>query len=468
MANDFERSVADGDAVVYHESGRPQFHFTARRNSLNAPNGLVYYEGEYHMFFQHNPRGNSWGNMTWGHAVSTDLVTWRQLDNAICPDSQGTIYSGSAVVDHDDTAGFQTGPEPAIVAMYTAAGGTSPESEGQPFTQCLAYSNDRGRTLTKYAGNPVLPHVVGENRDPKAIWFAPGRFWVMALFLDRECFALFTSQDLKQWTRIQTIVLPNSSECPDFFPMAVQGAPDDERWIFTAANGHYLVGRFDGRQFTDIAGPFVMDFGANFYGAQTFSDIPASDGRRIQIGWMAGGVYPGMPFNQQMSFPVELTLRDTQEGLRLFRWPVAEIASIGGDARKWRDITVTPGENPLAGIDSDLLDISAEIRCDPPTVFGFRIGDREIRYSAQDRMVSCLGRTARRTGDDPTIALRILADRTSIEIFVDGGRTVFSFCVTPVDPQSPLEFFVEGAPITVVALDVRALRSIWPDANRDL
>jgi fructan beta-fructosidase len=461
MANEIDRTVAD--AAVYHESGRPQFHFTARRNSLNAPNGLVYLAGEYHLFFQHNPKGNSWGNMTWGHAVSTDLVRWRQLENAIAPDQMGMIYSGSAVIDHDNTAGFQTDAEPAMVAIYTAAGGSSPESEGQPFTQCLAYSNDRGRTMTKYAGNPVLPHLVGENRDPKVIWYAPGRFWVMTLFLDREKFALFTSPNLKQWTRLQTIALADSSECPDFFPLVVDGRVEDERWVFVAANGHYLIGRFDGRAFTEIAGPYLMDVGANFYAGQTFSNIPATDGRRIQIGWMAGGVYPGMPFNQQMSFPVELTLRDTPDGPRVFRYPVSEISLLVDRHREWRNLTVAPGENPLHEIDSDLLDISIEARLSAESVFGFRIGGREIRYSAPDRIISCLGRAVKRESQDSTITLRILADRTSIEIFVDNGRTVLSFCVTPTEPRPPLEFFTEGSPVYLIAMDVCVLLSAWPD-----
>jgi fructan beta-fructosidase len=455
------------EAVDYQESGRPQFHFTARRNWLNDPNGLVYCAGEYHLFFQHNPTDNNWGNMTWGHAVSADLVTWRQIEDAIEPDHLGTIYSGSAVIDHDNTAGFQTGAEPAIVAMYTAAGGSSPESEGQPFTQCLAYSNDRGRVWTKYARNPVLPHVVGENRDPKVIWYAPGQFWVMALFLDGESFALFTSPNLKRWNRIQTLSIPNSSECPDFFPMTVQGAPDEERWVFAAANGHYLIGRFDGAIFTEIAGPYVMDFGSNFYAAQTFSDIPPADGRRIQIGWMAGGVYPGMPFNQQMTFPTEMTLRDTSDGLRVFRSPVSEIASLVTDRSEWRDLSVSPGENPLFEISSDFLDIELEVPLDAGAVFGFRIGGREIRYAHPDRTISCLGRVARRESAEPVMRLRILADRTSLEIFVDDGRSTLSFCVTPADPRPSLEFFAEGAPVRVSSLLVRTLRSSWSDMSSD-
>ncbi|BDI31120.1 2,6-beta-D-fructofuranosidase [Capsulimonas corticalis] len=464
MTIDGHHNRAAGEETLYHESGRPQFHFTARRHWLNDPNGLVYFAGEYHLFFQHNPSGNNWGNMTWGHAVSADLVSWRQLDDAIAPDRLGTIYSGSAVVDYDNTSGFGDGSEPPIIAMYTAAGGSSPESEGQPFTQCLAYSNDRGRTWIKYAQNPVLPHVVGENRDPKVIWYAPGQFWVMALFLDVGNFALFTSPNLKRWTRIQTIGLPASSECPDFFPMTVEGSPADERWIIAAANGHYLVGRFDGRELTDILGPYVMDFGANFYAAQTFSDIPPADGRRIQMAWMAGGVYPGMPFNQQMSFPTVMTLHETSDGPRIFRNPVAEIETLVAGVREWRDLTVAPGENPMDEITSDLLDINAEILSGPEAVFGFRIGGVEIRYSGADRTLSCLGRSARRESSGGALPIRILADRTSIEIFADGGRTVLSFCITPSDPRPPLEFFAEGDPVRVSSLKVRTLRSSWPNS----
>src|SRR5579871_4253572 len=191
--------------------------------------------------------------MTWGHAVSRDLIHWQQLPNAIEPDELGTIFSGSAVVDRNNTAGFKTGKEPPLVAIYTAAGDTSPASKGQPFTQCLAYSNDRGRTWTKYAGNPVLKHIVADNRDPKVVWHAPTHRWIMALYLDKEDYALFASPDLKEWTRLQTLTVPGCGECPDFFEMPVGDDPNNRKWVFTAANGHYLIGAFDGRQFTPEA-----------------------------------------------------------------------------------------------------------------------------------------------------------------------------------------------------------------------
>src|SRR5262249_50736286 len=159
--------------------------------------------------------------------------------------------------------------------------------------------------------NPVLKHIAAENRDPKVVWHAPSRRWIMALYLDKEDFALFASPDLKEWTRLQDITMPGCGECPDFFEMPVDGDANHRKWVFTAANGRYLVGTFDGQRFTPESSVLQVDYGANYYAVQTYSDIPASDGRRIQIAWMNGGSYPQMPFNQQMSFPCELTLRTT-------------------------------------------------------------------------------------------------------------------------------------------------------------
>jgi len=453
--------------MLYHEALRPQFHYTAREGWLNDPNGLVYFAEEYHLFFQHNPKASTWGNMTWGHAVSTDLVHWQQLPNAIEPDALGTIFSGSAVVDWENTAGFQTGTEPALVAMYTAAGGSSPESEGQPFTQCLAFSNDRGRTWTKYAGNPVLPHIVGENRDPKVIWYAPDAVWVMALFLDGHNFALFTSPDLKEWERIQTLAIPGSSECPDFFPMPVEGETGEERWVLTGANGMYLVGTFDGVEFVPESEPLTLEFGGNHYAVQTFSDIPASDGRRIQLAWMAGGVFPGMAFNQQMDFPSVLTLHREPEGLRLRRNPVREIESIYVNENSRNFGYVGPGRNVLAEAKGDIFDLDMEVDCGAASAFGIRVRGEEIRYEVASRTLSCHGHSAVRTAGEDVVGLRVLIDRTSLEIFVDGGRQCLAFCL-PMAGESGLEFFVEGAAVDLVSVRVRELKAVWGKGNRDV
>src|SRR5262249_37137813 len=172
-------SIAGADDL-YRERLRPRFHFSSRRGWINDPNGLVFFDREYHLFYQHNPFGRSWGNMHWGHAVSRDLVHWSELGAALHPDALGTIFSGSAVVDRSDSGGFATGSGPALVALYTAAGGTSALSAGREFAQCLAFSADRGRSWTKFEGNPVLPHVVAQNRDPRGFRYEAGKKWVMA------------------------------------------------------------------------------------------------------------------------------------------------------------------------------------------------------------------------------------------------------------------------------------------------
>jgi fructan beta-fructosidase len=451
---------------LYEEAYRPQFHFTSATNWLNDPNGLVCYEGEYHLFFQHNPFGINWGNMTWGHAVSRDLVHWKQLADALVPDRLGTMFSGSAVVDRQNTSGFQDGKRPPLVAIYTAAGGTSPESNGRPFTQCIAYSNDRGRTWTKYPGNPALAHIVGENRDPKVVWHAASKQWIMALFLDKEQYGLFASPNLRDWRQIQTLSMPGSSECPDFFEMPIEaaGGPEastERRWVFTGANGHYLIGTFDGTRFTPEAGPFTADYGANYYAVQTYSDIP-DEKRRIQIAWMNGGSYPAMPFNQQMSFPCELTLRRTPAGLRIARWPVHEIESLHGEAKSRHDTPIRPGENLLAGLNGDLWDVEAEIELGSATAVGFTVRGESVRYSVADGTVTCLGRAGRLPAENGRIRLRLLVDRASIELFGNGGALSMTSCFVPPRDNRSLGLFAEGGTARLASLRVTPLKSAWP------
>ena len=315
-----------GAATLYQEPLRPQFHFSPRRGWTNDPNGLVFYKGEYHLFFQHNPYGWSWGNMHWGHAVSKDLIHWQELPVALYPDEHGTMYSGSAVVDWNNTAGLQKGPEKTLVCIFTAAGTSGFGYPKCPFSQGIAYSNDCGRSWTKYANNPVLPHVAGDNRDPKVIWYAPGKKWIMALFLDGNGFALFSSNNLKQWERMSDVTVPGCGECPEFFEIALNGDKRNTKWVFYGGNGFYLVGKFDGKTFTPESGPHPMQQGNCWYASQTYTDMAQEDGRRILIPWGQIG-FPGMPFNQMMGLPVELTLRSTRYGPRLFANPAKEHAS---------------------------------------------------------------------------------------------------------------------------------------------
>ncbi len=447
--------------VLYNETYRPQFHFTSQTNWLNDPNGLVYYAGEYHLFFQHNPLGVDWGNMTWGHAVSTDLVHWKQLPDAIKPDKLGTIFSGSAVIDENNTSGFGGSGQPPMVAMYTAAGDTSPESKGVPFTQCIAYSNDKGRSFTKYAGNPVLPHIVGGNRDPKLIWFEPSHKWTLALYLDGDEYGLFTSTDLKQWKQIQKIKMPGSSECPDFFPIKVKNE-ETQKWVLTGANAHYLVGDFDGDMFKPDGAPQTSDTGANYYAVQTYSGIPAKDGRRIQIAWMSGGKYPEMPFNQQMSFPCELTLHWFSEGLRLCRMPVKEIQGLYASTHKQGHMLLA-ADQPMEGLNSNKGPVDVSVEFDPgqSAAVGFKIQGETIRYNSREQTITCLGRTTPLPPENGKVRLRLLVDRSSIELFGNDGKVSMTSCFLPPPGSTEFTLFSEGASVQVSSLVIHSLKSAW-------
>jgi fructan beta-fructosidase len=301
--------------AIYRERLRPQFHFSPARGWTNDPNGMVYYDGEYHLFFQHNPFGTSWGNMTWGHAVSTDMIHWRQLPDAIHMDELGTIFSGSGVVDHEEHHRLADGRTQADRGHLHVGGGNECRVAGQPFTQSIAYSTDRGRTFTKYEATRCSgtswrqPRSEGHlARTDEAMGDGPvPRAAAVRLF------RLARSEDLDQAERIGD---PNGHECPDLFELPVDGDPENTRWVVWEAAGRYLIGTFDGKVFTPESEVLESCFGANDYAAQTFSDVPDEDGRRIQIAWMRGGRYPDMPFNQQMTVPRVLTLRTTPDGIR--------------------------------------------------------------------------------------------------------------------------------------------------------
>ena len=444
--------------TAYKEAYRPQFHFTPKTNWTNDPNGLIHYKGEFHLFFQHNPFGIDWGNMTWGHAVSPDLVHWKQLPHALHPDELGTIFSGSGVVDWNNTGGFQTGDEAVLVNFYTSAGSHAPEPV--PFTQSIAYSNDRGRSWTKYEGNPVIGHIVGSNRDPKVIWHEPTQKWVMALYLDKNDYALFGSTNLKEWTRLSDLQIPDT-ECPDIFELPVDGGDENTRWVFWGAAGKYYVGDFDGTTFTPEGDAHRADYGANFYAAQTWSDIPAADGRRIQIAWMSGSKPPEMPFNQQMSFPCELTLRTTAEGIRLHREPVAEIETLHAYTHAWSNIALKPGEDLLAGLTGELFDIRAEVALNGASAVGFKIRGEDVRYDVAEKQLTFLERSGPLVPQDGKIRLHILVDRISIEAFGNNGELSMTSYFLPELDNADIGIYAEGGTATLVSLKVHELKSAW-------
>lgn len=443
---------------LYRETHRPQFHFSAQENWINDPNGLVYYQGEYHLFFQHNPESVVWNNMTWGHAVSPDLIHWTQLEHALLPDELGTIFSGSAVVDWHNTSGLQEGDEPPLIALYTSAGAHAPDPV--PFTQSLAYSNDRGRTWTKCADNPVLGHIEGANRDPKIVWHSATEQWLMALYLDGSRYVLYGSPNLRQWRHLCDLDLPGVSECPDLFELPVDGNPDDTRWVYWGASGGYLLGHFEGAVYVPETEVLHAEQGPNGYAAQTWSDVPAVDGRRLQISWMRGGKYPAMPFNQQMSFPVELTLRSTSEGMRLCRTPVREIELLHDRAHYGRDVVLDP-EKPLVPDVGELLDIRFDLMPDKADIVFARIRGIDVRYDVDKRRLSFLDASAQIEICDGRIPLQILVDRTSLELFAHGGQIAMSCCFLPEAAEHVLSFHAHGGPAQLCDLSVHELVSAW-------
>ncbi|MFQ5810773.1 MAG: GH32 C-terminal domain-containing protein, partial [Armatimonadota bacterium] len=401
--------VPDADDL-YKEKHRPQLHFSSRRGWNNDPNGLVYYRGEYHLYYQHNPYGWKWGNMHWGHAVSPDLVHWQELPVALYPHRFGDwCFSGSAAVDWSNSAGFKTGDDDVIIAAYTSTG------RGES----IAYSNDRGRTFTDYEGNPVVEH---SGRDPKIIWYEPGEQWVMAVYDQRDDskgIAFYTSTDLKQWEYQSRI--DGYYECPEFFELPVEGDPDTRKWVVYGANGDYAIGSFDGKSFTTESGKHRLNHGNCFYASQTFSDIPPEDGRRIQIAWGRIG-HPDMPFNQMMDFPVELTLRTTEEGLRLFAEPVREIELLHERRHAFDGRRIGEGDNPLKDIAGDLFHILAEFEIGEAQELGFVIRGVPVTYDVGRRELSCRDKKAALGPSDGRIRLALLVDRMSIEIFANDGR----------------------------------------------
>jgi fructan beta-fructosidase len=457
-----------GEENLYRENLRPQFHFTSRRGWNNDSNGMVYYDGEYHLFYQHNPYGWKWGNMTWGHAVSKDMAHWTELGDAIHPDRLGTIFSGSAVVDVNNTAGFQTGDEKVIVCIYTSAGGTNPMSKGQPFTQSIAYSNDRGRTWKVYEGNPILGHINGSNRDPKVIWHVPTGQWVMALYLDKRTMGFLTSGDLKSW-EFQS-ELKCFHECPELFELPVDGdenykrdpASRESKWILYGGSGEYLLGSFDGRQFKSQAGPVPFHYGNCFYASQTFNNIPKNDGRRIQMAWGRVAM-PEMPFNQMMLFPVTLSLRTTEEGLRMLARPIREIERLYKRKWQWKNKIIKPGDNLLSELSGELFHILVELQVnDDVQETGFVIREIPVVYNVQRQELSCHKKTAPLIPVYDKIRLELLVDRTSIEIFGNEGRIYMPMGVILADNSKSLEIFSKGGKTEVKSLEVYELRSVWP------
>jgi fructan beta-fructosidase len=449
---------------LYQEKLRPQFHFSSKRGWINDPNGLVYYDGEYHLFYQHNPYGwdhsrNDY-NKTWGHAVSTDLVHWKEMAGAIHPDHLGPIYSGSSVVDHKNTTGFQTGDEKPIVCIYTSAGGRSPWSVGRKFTQSIAYSNDRGRTFTIYEKNPVQVNLDHINRDPKVIWHEPSNQWIIVLHFDERAMAFFTSDDLKTWEKQSEFENPYLIDCPELFELPVDGDKKNKKWVIYGGSGAYHIGDFDGKKFIPETKLIQYNFGNAFYASQTFSNTPEE--RRVQIAWALIPT-PGMPFNMSMLFPVELTLRTTDDGIRMFALPVKEIKNIYSKKHTWNDFKLEPGQIILSDIKGELFDIDIEFELGEAESFGFVIHDMSISFNSNENLLSCGEEEADLRPVEGKIKMRILVDRLSVEIFANEGRVYMPMRNNSYIEKSKniLSVFTKGADLNIKSLVVKELSCIW-------
>jgi len=433
-----------GSGEFYTEELRPQLRLSQKVGWSNDPNGLVYYDGEWHVYFQHNPVGWNWGNMTWGHFVSTDLIHWEQLPSVLFPSTMCRIgcFSGSAVVDRADTAGLQTGREKAIVAMASTGAGV-----------CLAYSNDRGRTFTWYEGNPVVTH---PGNDPKVIWYEPGAHWVMALFNSNDEYgrniAFFTSKDLKDW-QVQSY-LPGYFECPEIFELPIDGEAGTARWVVFAADARYAVGSFDGKTFTpDHEGKRRVHYGP-YYASQTFSNPP--DGRRIQLGY-ARITMPGMPFNQAFTLPHRLTLRRTADGVRLFATPVKELAKLRKKKHTSVDSELIPGSPRSVAVSGELFEILAEFSVGEAKTVGLDIGGNAVTYDVAAGKLN--GAEMAPVGGK--VSMQVIVDRPMMEVCGNGGRVYITYPRAKRGNVTAVEAFADGGEARLMTLDVYEIESIW-------
>lgn len=446
----FAPDIPDADKI-YHEPNRPQLHFTTRRGWINDPNGLVYLDGEYHLFYQHNPFERDWENMTWGHAVSPDLVHWTELPTALHPDSLGTMFSGSAVIDYDNTAGYNKGDKPAMVAFYTI-------NSDKKQTQGMAYSLDNGRTFTKYEKNPVIDSAEKwqshDTRDPKV--FPYKGHWVMAVN-ERDGHSIYTSDNLRDWTFKSHTT--GFWECPELFALPVDGNEDQKLWVMYGASGTYMLGNFDGEKFTPVSGKH-RNAGGTIYAAQTINNIPAADGRRIQIGWGRQG-HPGELFNGQMLIPTELQLRTTKDGVRLVSTPIREYEELCTPVGKWSDLSQDAANKILAqyGNADTPLRIKCTIKLSHATdAYLLLNGRRVFDYDMNQTTLNGYHYSPQ----DPTsmeLTVDAFIDRTSTEIFVDGG--LFSYSQERDPARNPGELRFGGNRITVESLEIYNVKSIW-------
>ncbi|UJF32394.1 glycoside hydrolase family 32 protein [Paenibacillus hexagrammi] len=489
---------------AYNEKYRPQYHFTPPAMWMNDPNGMVYFQGEYHLFYQYHPEGITWGPMHWGHAVSTDLVHWEHLSIALKPDHNGFIFSGSAVVDWSDTSGFFSG-QPGLVAMFTHAD-QYPESERPRQRQSLAYSADKGRTWVMYEGNPVLCNEqITDFRDPKVFWYTAGGHWVMVVAAG-DRIQMYTSSNLKDWTYASEFGAAEGShdgvwECPDLIELPVEGKDGISKWVLIVSIGdhpelpegsrtQYFIGSFNGYSFMSESSDnsvLWLDYGRDNYAGVTWSDAHRDKQEKIFIGWMSNWKYanqtPTSTWRSAMTIPRELMLRETETGIRLVQTPIPELQKLRlhEQAVHQKNITISPGENPLEDMNGVTYELVCEMELGDASEVGFK-----LRTSPQEETV--IGyQTASQTlyvdrsksGESSfhhafpcrhevqvqpkkgRILFHIYVDHSSIEVFVNEGEVVITDQIFPNPASTGAELYVYGGESRVVSLSYFPLQSMY-------
>lgn len=492
---------------------RPVYHHTPLYGWMNDPNGMVYKDGEYHLYFQYNPYGSKWGNMHWGHSVSTDLIHWNHLKPAIARDTLGHIFSGSTVVDKNNTAGYG---DNALIALYTSAS----DEHGQ--IQCMAYSTDDGRTYTKYEKNPVLLPFDGlkDFRDPKVFWYEPDKKWVMIVSADKEM-RFYASQNLKDWEYMSAFgkgygAQPNQFECPDFIQLPVDGDKNKMKWVmlvninpgcmFGGSATEYFVGDFDGKEFTCDTKPKTvkwLDYGKDHYAAVCISNTGE---RIISIPWMSNWQYANVtPIRQYRGangLPRELSLYTKDGQIYVAADVVKEVEALRKDTRSFDPITVkdeykideivpqtdgayelemdiTPNTSGVAGF--DLMNAKGEVAkiyldmksgklvmdrtASGLVAFGEKsephakeTDDHRKTMSVNYQNDFALGTWAPLSlCEGKTYHLNVFVDKCSVEIFVDGGRIAMTNLVFPTEPYNTLRFYTEGGEAQVSNMKVYKL-----------
>lgn len=483
-------SVTAQNNSFYKEKYRPQFHFTPPIHWMNDPNGLVYHKGEYHLFYQFNPFGNRWGHMSWGHAVSKDLLHWQHLPLAIPEEKDTMIFSGSCVTDVANSAGFATDKnQQPIVAIYTA------HIEGKNQSQHIAYSLDDGRTWTKYNANPVLDLGKRDFRDPKVFWYAPQQKWVMVVVypIEKEI-KFYTSKNLKQWNLMSSFGPAGDTngiwECPDLFEVPVKDQPGKTKWVLMhspAPYMQYFIGEFDGEKFvndnsnTKIYRP---DYGPDYYAAITFNGL-AKNQNPISIGWINNWNYandiPTSPWKSAMSIPRELSVMKINNEWILLQQPVEQVKTLRQKEMIWKNITVS--KTHQLAVKSQTMELELEfvpnegasgVRLATDNSHFIEIGydkKRQVLYIDRSKAGSDdfnpsftkLSRyeTAIAVRTDKTIKLRIFFDKSIVEVFANDGEAVMTAQIFPAETATGVELFSTGKPAVFNSIKFYPLKPVW-------